>query len=134
MGFFDSVWGGIKNVAGTVVSGIKSAGSFIADKVKSVVSGTVGAVKSAGSFIVQKSSQALSGLKDFGKTVITTLPKVIETGVNATKGLISSVNPFNNIGFIALAGLGIWAFVEFSKTPAATNLSRAAAGAAPMMV
>lgn len=37
MGFFDSLWSGIKNVAGNIWSGIKGAADWVGEKVQPIV-------------------------------------------------------------------------------------------------
>jgi hypothetical protein len=59
-----------------------------------------------------------------------TFPKIIDSGANAISKVgdtigntVNKLNPLNNFGFIALAGLGIFAMMEFSKTPTAQTLA-----------
>jgi len=109
----------IKNVGKKVIGGIKTVGGFVVDKAKSVVSTVGNAAKSVGSFIVDKTSAIASGAKDIIHAGIQTVPKVIES----TSKAINIINPLNNIGFLALAGLSIFAFLEFSKSDTAQTLA-----------
>ena len=68
-----------------------------------------------------------------------TFPKIIDSGANAISKVgdtigntVNKLNPLNNFGFIALAGLGIFAMMEFSKTPTAQTLASRVPIAVPM--
>ncbi|MHB1799929.1 MAG: hypothetical protein ACYCUI_16820 [Vulcanimicrobiaceae bacterium] len=133
MGFFSDVWSGIKGAVSKVGNAVKSATSWVASKAGKVVNTIVGGAKAVGHFVIQKAPAVLNGIKDVANKVIEAAPKIIASG----KDLINSVNPlsgFSGVGIFLIAGLGIWALLEFSKTDTAKNLSRGAANAAPMMI
>lgn len=91
MGFLDSLWSGIKNVAGNIYSGVKSAVGWVADKVQPIVKAVgdyAGYIPVVGAGISGVANQINKGI-DVAKGAVDTIGKwgsMIGSGIDRIVG------------------------------------------------